>query len=501
MMGENSSKTLYDLTTAFAYISNASDANTTSRPPKVVTTEPHHEIASANHKILVLTIYILVFLFGTVGNLLTCYIIISRKFMRRVIHIYTFNLAVSDLLVILIYIPVEMVRNESNLQWTMGTSMCKISYIVTPTSLISSVFTLVAITLDRHRGVTRPFKWRGDSTRQLWFSIPAIWLIAITCSAPLFHYSDTVLEKGKWYCVETWTSKFHDRLYWSTMFFVMVVAPLAIIIVANAHMICVMKRLSIVTNHSDREQHKQHRRMIRMVVALVLVYALCSSPQHVVYFWFQFGNLEANKELSVHIFKAANLMVIFQSAINPVIYGIGRRDFKGAFKNIFQCLNLRELITSSKAETQVGAVPSLMMTLKNVEISTWATENDDFSQLNSRTEHSAALPLINKKLEAVRRKSVERRVTDTPPIRRPFTASLPPVHNRHRNGGLSREQNMSLPATNEEGALRRQAKTISFKGFLNDAEDCSQNRASFSAEIHLDEKELNQIAHSPESCV
>ena len=485
----NSSVLRYNPTITLPYVCNKTlnlTACSTTTPP-----QSGDGFVADEWKIIARSIYIIIFIFGTVGNLLTCYIIISRKFMRRVIHIYTFNLAVSDLAVILLYIPVEMVRNENDLKWTMGASMCKISYIVTPTSLISSVCTLVAITLDRHRGVTKPFKWRGDSKKLLWYSIPAIWFIAITSCSPLFYYAKTVKGNGAYYCIEKWTSKVHERVYWITMFFVMVVVPLLIIIIANAHMIYVMKKLSSSVNHSDMEQHKQHRRMIRMVVALVLVYALCSSPQHIVFFWFQFGNLESQRDLSMHIFKAANLMVIVQSAINPVIYGTGRKDFKGAFKNIFRCLRVREWLSSSREETRVGAVSTLMVSVAKFKLPE-PTANDDLNQFDGSLECHTR-PLINKKIDLLRKKSEERSVTDTPPLKRPFTASLQVNNNRLQNGAFSRGQNLSLPIK------LIPAKKVSFKSLEESTEDTSQSRVSFSAEIKLDKDELWKLTNSPES--
>ena len=475
----NTSILNYSTTTTLPYTYNGTLYSTTRSPA-----HGGGEFVGKEWKIITRFIYIIIFIFGTVGNLLTCYIIISRKFMRRVIHIYTFNLAVSDLAVILLYIPVEMVRNENDLRWTMGASMCKISYIVTPTSLISSVCTLVAITLDRHRGVTRPFKWRGDSKKLLRYSIPAIWIIAIACSSPLFYYANIIQGNNGYYCIEMWTKEVHATVYWISMFFVMVVVPLLIIILANVHMIYVMQKLSNSIDHTGIEQHRQHRRMIRMVVSLVLVYALCSSPQHIVFFWFQYGNLESKKNLSVHLFKAANIMIIVQSAINPIIYGTGRKDFKGAFKNIFQCLKMREWISASREETKLGGVESLVTSSRKPELPESTCE-----------EHHTQL-VVNKKLEKLRRKSEQRCITDTPPFRRSslgVTGPLEPLNKINENGTLLGRENMSLPI----GCII--GKKVTFKNLKGEEDDENQNLFTLSAEIRLDRSFLRQISNLAES--
>ena len=60
------------------------------------------------------TCYITTFLIGLVGNVLMCYIIISRKRRRRGIHLLTLNLGISDLIVLLLCLPVEIYQIESD---------------------------------------------------------------------------------------------------------------------------------------------------------------------------------------------------------------------------------------------------------------------------------------------------------------------------------------------------------------------------------------------------
>ena len=445
-------------------------------------------------KITARCIYIIVFILGTAGNLLTCYVIITRKFMRRVIHIYTFNLALSDLIVILLYIPVEIVRNENDLRWVIGKTMCKVNSFVTPTSLMASIFTLVAITLDRHRGVTKPFLWRGDSNKLLKWTIPGIWLVSIMCSYPLFHYSAVQTHSGSKYCVEQWPSQLNTRIYWITMFLLTVVIPLFIIIFANAHMIYVMKRVHNAVSQTDQaEQHKQHRRMIRMVIALVLVYAICSSPQHITFFWFVYGDLEKREALSKHIFKASNLMIIFQSAINPIIYGIGRKDFRTAFKNTFQCIRLRIWVSETNSSPQNGALRSLVFSVAQFDQLSCDGEKADQS-LSNPSLFSQDQPLINKKLENLRKKIEVRARTDTPPIQRKTSLS---VHKP--NGVFTREKNLSLPVSSsfaKKEPLRNKHSPL--VPSFGEPRSIKNGTPRFSQFV-IDAKELFRLPESPET--
>ena len=95
------------------------------------------------------TAYTILLLVGILGNILTCYVIVQRKNMRRAIHLYTFNLAVADLLILFVYVPNQMLIMEEQFKWHLGRAICKINYAILPVALHASVGTLLAITIDR----------------------------------------------------------------------------------------------------------------------------------------------------------------------------------------------------------------------------------------------------------------------------------------------------------------------------------------------------------------
>ena len=62
--------------------------------------------------------YAILLVVGLLGNALTCYVIVQRRStMRRAIHLYTFNLAVADLLILFVYVPNQMFIIEEQLRF------------------------------------------------------------------------------------------------------------------------------------------------------------------------------------------------------------------------------------------------------------------------------------------------------------------------------------------------------------------------------------------------
>ena len=319
--------------------------NTTIASPTNLTTHnlPAGQVTEPNDatKIIFLVAYIIVALIGLIGNLITCYAIIKHKHLSKLVHCYTLNLAVADLLVIVFYVPVEVIKNENNMVWTMGEPLCRFNYCIIPTSLVASICTLIAITLDRHRGVSKPLHWRGDSKSIVKISIPLIWFVAIISSVPFFvvvRVEELPPGSGENYCYEAWSSVTSERAYWITMFTLQVLLPLVIMIALNIDMLRILSRYQL----GDKGYHKK---IIRMTVGLVCVYAVCTSPQHIFYFLHSYGDLHTvDVHLQMAIFKASNLFIIIQMALNPVIYGtLG--DLKRSFKSILHFAKFYAVLT------------------------------------------------------------------------------------------------------------------------------------------------------------
>ena len=277
------------------------------------------------------SMYIMVMCFGIFGNLLTCAVILLKKSMRRSIHFYTFNLAVCDLMILFVYVPTQMVYMQHQLNWTMGIVMCRIAYVILPVSLFSTVGTLLAITIDRARGLVQPFKWRADSTRYSKITISGVWLVSLLVNIPLFIIPKLTVSDGDLVCSENWPNLLSMLIYWNFMFVLSFVIPLLIIIIAHIVMIYVMLK---ETNSTHR---KQNKRMIRMVVALVLVFSLCTGYQHVYFYLVAYfpKTLNLSNKTWGLIFASANFVVSLQAALNPVIYGTLRHDFNKAFHYMF----------------------------------------------------------------------------------------------------------------------------------------------------------------------
>lgn len=92
--------------------------------------------------------YVVIMLLAVTGNATTVLVIAVNREMRTVTNIFLLSLAISDALIAVINMPVQLVFYLQN-EWTMGEAMCKFSPYLQGVVIVTSILTLTALALDR----------------------------------------------------------------------------------------------------------------------------------------------------------------------------------------------------------------------------------------------------------------------------------------------------------------------------------------------------------------
>ena len=95
-----------------------------------------------------LVCYVLIFIVGVIGNIMVCLVVCRERKMKNVTNYFIFNLAVSDLSVLLICIPFDFGEIVTG-TFPYGAVMCRLIYPLQTMAATASVGTLVAISLNR----------------------------------------------------------------------------------------------------------------------------------------------------------------------------------------------------------------------------------------------------------------------------------------------------------------------------------------------------------------
>ena len=154
-------------------------------------------------KISLIVVYCMVLLVGLTGNALIITLVYKRKDLRKTINQLIANMALSDFVFELTFIPVELAKAAYG-QWPIaepaGSIVCKIQSFVIYASVYVSVQSLTWIALDRFIAVVFPMKVHLITSRFRVLAIASTWVVALLCGSASSIYSKVVHKNGALDC-------------------------------------------------------------------------------------------------------------------------------------------------------------------------------------------------------------------------------------------------------------------------------------------------------------
>uniref|UniRef100_A0A4W4G2I3 Neuropeptide FF receptor 1 n=1 Tax=Electrophorus electricus TaxID=8005 RepID=A0A4W4G2I3_ELEEL len=284
--------------------------------------------------------YLLIFVICMMGNGVVCFIVLRSKTMRTVTNLFILNLAVSDLLVGIFCMPTTLVDNIIT-GWPFGSLVCKLSGMVQGISVSASVFTLVAIAVDRFRCIVYPFKQKLTiSTSTLIIII--IWVLAISIMCP----SGVMLQVTKenrvsillgegngtrpfFWCRENWPSPGMRKIYTTVLFANIYLAPLTLIVIMYA-------RIGIALFKSPIPTFKKHA--VKMLLVVALLFILSWLPLWTLMMLSDYASLSERQHrvINIYVYPLAHWLAFCNSSVNPIIYGFFNKNFRRGFQAAFK---------------------------------------------------------------------------------------------------------------------------------------------------------------------
>ncbi|XP_078355400.1 neuropeptide FF receptor 2-like [Oculina patagonica] len=273
-----------------------------------------------------LGIFVLTFVFGSTGNLLVL-LVVAKKHTRTINDTFIVHLAVSDLSFILLCLPVFIYMQVSDFRGSLV--YCKIIWPMMTVSFCAGIFTVTLMAVHRCKAILRPF----DSTlekRKLALCFVVIWILSFLVALPLIIIAK-VGPSG--YCHEDWPTSDHKRAYTAVLAGLQYFVPLIIIAVAYIRIggeLFFSKRRSSFTSQArtaEEARKQENKKIAKILATIVASFAVCMLPTHVAWLLVDFGGKSGQEKAEV-IFKFSDLLAVFHSCLNPVIYGTVTRQFR-----------------------------------------------------------------------------------------------------------------------------------------------------------------------------
>ena len=280
---------------------------------------------------IVLWFYLFTFIFGIAGNGLVIYIIAYYKSVRTksVANYYIWNLSFADLFFILT-LPFFCYSTFYQ-EWPFGWILCKLSMVIFETNKFASVFTLVALSVDRYLA---SFYNLGNlrTVKVGKLVCLCIWLLCLAISTPYWTFARTVhkLPYNNTVCTYVYPEKNQLHYSMANVYFQFTIGLLVPFGLIFGSYILLARRLkdllhSSAARHSSRIS-KPSRKMTKTVLMVVIIFLICQLPHHAQQIMRveQQERVEAHKARGQH-YKATHYEIYLFQYMNAVTQNLGLR--------------------------------------------------------------------------------------------------------------------------------------------------------------------------------
>ncbi|KAF5915810.1 neuromedin-U receptor 1 [Diceros bicornis minor] len=308
--------------------------------------------------------YLLIFVVGAVGNGLTCTVILRHKAMHTPTNYYLFSLAVSDLLVLLVGLPLELYEMWSNYPFLLGAGGCYFRTLLFETVCLASVLNVTALSVERYVAVVHPLQARSMVTRtRVRRVLGVVWGLAVLCSLPNtslhgIQQLDVPCRgpvPGSAVCTLVRPRALYNLVVQTTtlLFFCLPMATISVLYLLIGLRLR-RDRLLLLRQEAEgrarfsntcrlqRLQDRGRTQVTKMLFVLVVVFGICWAPFHIDRLMWSFVSQWTESLLLAfqYVHVVSGVFFYLSSAANPVLYSLMSSRFRDTFQEAL-CLGTR----------------------------------------------------------------------------------------------------------------------------------------------------------------
>ena len=293
--------------------------------------------------------YSLIIIVSLVANSLIVIIVCKTSNLKKPINYFIANMALSDLLYPIFWIPWNLSYLHTNYLFLiggkLGQALCKLVPFFTTVSLTVSIQNLILIAVDRFGAVVFPLRSPLIRSKLCPFFILATWIVAVAVNSPYFFAIEIVeYPEGTW-CVAKWKKVFGESsshasfvLAYHILF---IYIPVMLLVILYSIIFIKLKTQVHPGEQSTNNQQQRKRRnrnVLQMSIAIVTVFVLCWLPNVTNHLIIRYQDTLTHLSCSFWLyFDVTNYMVDAYCAINPVICFMFSSNYRKALKRLIKC--------------------------------------------------------------------------------------------------------------------------------------------------------------------
>lgn len=346
--------------------------------------------------ILYTTFLVLIMVATIFGNLLVITAVYLYHRLRRMTNFFIISLAISDLFVALIHLPLRIDQSVHNNNWCFDkapgiVTTCAYWIVMDTVFSSASMCNLVVISIDRFLAITKPFHYQRRMTKKVGFSLIAfVWVYAMLWGA-LSLIDWTAGPENNPHITVTWSPSHertcgkNDRIYYTVAMAVAFFLPLLIVIVTYSCVFRVAFIQAKAVASLDPTKGKRHilreLKATKTIAVVIGVFIVCWLPSFILIvmsLWCVhcFDPFITNRALSYAI-RITFLFVlpVMNSSLNPLIYTLFNKEFRSAFSRML-CRNRNASRSDAMDEVSVTeAASARLSTARSGKQKSWISMN------------------------------------------------------------------------------------------------------------------------------
>ncbi|XP_043546741.1 atypical chemokine receptor 2-like [Chiloscyllium plagiosum] len=281
-------------------------------------------------KIFLPVLYIMIFVFGVLGNSFLILMILKYLKLKTMTDIYLLNLAISDLL---FSTSLPFWATYVTSEWIFGDTMCKIISALYSVNFYSGIFFIACMSLDMYLHIVHTVSLKNHRTIHKSVVISAaVWTLSIIVSIPelIFSVSKKIGDR------HTCLSHFGDEqlVIWKTT--IQLQVNIIAFLIPFFAMIFFYARIASVLLHSKSFGKEK---ALKLVIILFAVFFILWFPYNIVLFLHSLedlgiiGNCEMSKRLD-YALQVTESIAFTHCCFNPLLYAFVNERFRRHVKSI-----------------------------------------------------------------------------------------------------------------------------------------------------------------------
>ena len=208
--------------------------------------------------------------------------------LRKPINYFIANMASSDLLFPIFWIPWFLSNLHTNLfliGGQLGQALCKLVRFFSFVSCAVSIQNLILIAVDRFGAVVFPLRSPLIRSKLCPFFILATWIVAVAVNLPnVFAREIVESPEGTW-CVRKWEKVFGESSSYANLelacCILFVYIPLLLLVILYSIILIKLKTQvhpGEQSTNTQQQRNRRNRNVLQMSIAIVTVFVFCWLP-------------------------------------------------------------------------------------------------------------------------------------------------------------------------------------------------------------------------------